>query len=196
MEWVTTNFLQQWDSSHRNEAGQQLTARFTPAVVAYGRSLGLPHEIAEDAAQDTMLAFTEALQVGRYDKNKGRMRDWILGIARNKIKTHLKSLSRQQRLGQISPTGFWEGVSDEKAARHTWNTEIRKMQISWCLEQTRRDFKSRPKTYDAFELWFYSDMSLEEVAKELGTSSEAVRVAKHRVLSHMRELMKQLEESI
>jgi len=196
MEWVTTNFLEQWDSPRRNEAATQLTARFTPIVVRYGRSHGLPHEIAEDAAQDTMMAFMKALQAGKYDRDKGRLRDWILGIANHKIKTHLKHLSRERRVGRTRPTGFWNGIPDERAAKHTWNTVIREMAMAWCLDQTRKDFQSRPKRFAAFELCFRSDMSYEEVGKKLGMSSGAVRVAKHRVLSHMRKLMKQLDEYI
>jgi len=196
MVWITANFLEQWELPHHNAAAKQLTTHFTPIVVAYGQSYGLPHDVAEDAAQDTMVAFLKALEAKKYDHSKGRMRDLILGIAKYKIKTHLASLLRQRRVGKGVATDIWSTIPDEKAARHTWNTEIRKMEMKWCIEQARRDFKSRPKTFKAFELCFRPDMDTAKVAEELRMSIEAVRVCKHRVLKHIRELIKQLNEYI
>lgn len=193
MEWCTTRFLQQWDSSCRNEAATQLTKHFMPMLVRYGQARGLPYESAEDAAQDTIATLVEILP--RYDGERGRLRDWIRGIANNKINTHLGRLYRERGRGCRLRTGFWESIPDEKATRHSWNTEIQKMKIALCLGRTRRDFKSRPKTLKAFELCFRPDMDTAAVANELGMSVDAVRVAKHRVLHHVRKLMEQFDES-
>ena len=195
MEWSTTQILDVWYSSHREDACLRIVKRFSPAIVKFGCDLGLRREDAEDVAQETMLELNMALKTRRYQRPKGRLRDYIYGIARNTITEHLKRLyAKDNRAGSRKDTEFWESVPDKKATRHTWNTDVQKMIMEWCLEKARREFG--PDRFRIFELHGVKRMTAEEVGAELGMSAGAVRVTKHRIAARIRELLALLDKQI
>jgi hypothetical protein len=75
---------------------QQFVERYRPPILRFARRRGLTGDDAEDAAQQSLVAFAQAYQEGRYDREKGRLRSWLFGIARNQIrKTRRESHSRE-----------------------------------------------------------------------------------------------------
>jgi DNA-directed RNA polymerase specialized sigma24 family protein len=72
-----------------------LDARYRPVIAALTRRIGLSDVDAEEAAQQTLTEFVRAFGEGRYDRGKGRLSSWILGIAHH---TALRML-RQRKSG-------------------------------------------------------------------------------------------------
>ena len=168
--------------------------RYRPVVVGFARRRGLGLEDAEDAAQRTLLAFCQAYQAGQYDRQKGRLRKWLLGIAHNQICEVLRRRSRREMqfgnasdaddyLGQIADADHWEPL---------WEEEWRQAVLAQCLAEIREQVN--PKTVQAFEMFVWKEQPAREVAQELGMSEHAVYLAKHRILRRMRELLPQIEE--
>jgi DNA-directed RNA polymerase specialized sigma24 family protein len=82
VEWTTTTqVLSDLRASNESPAWQEFDRHFRKVVVSFARHSGLAADEAEDAAQETMLAFVKAFRDGKYDSEKGRLRDWLFGVA-------------------------------------------------------------------------------------------------------------------
>lgn len=195
MEWSTTKFLEDWYSSPQDDAFSKVMKFFFPVVVNLGCSLGLRREDAEDAAQETLVKAHASLVEERYHRAKGRFHNYLFRIAHNTIMDHVKAYySKGQNAQSRKDTEFWESFPDEKATKHTWNTEVQKMRMERCLRAVRQEFGS--DKYSAFELHGVQKIKAEEVAAELGMTAENVRATKCRVAKRIRELLTLLDKQI
>jgi len=165
----------------------EFCSRYRPVVINFARQLGLSEEDAQDVAQETLLAFMEGYSRGHYERAKGRLRKWLLGIARNKI-LYLK----RKKVGQVQPhdktgpTGFFERLPDTEGISRIWESQWQQAVLQACLREVRQQFE--PKTMKAFEMLTLRELPSVKVAAELGMSTNAVLKASRRVLSRMREL--------
>ena len=159
----------------------------------FAKQLGLSTTDAEDAAQEVMLTFAKAYKNGKYSKKKGRLSNWLFGIAKRVIlnmRGHkpLESLIADKTTG----TSFWDLINDDLSLTQTWENQWQRMVLAQCLEQVRQQFE--PKVYRAFELYALSNVPVAEVAQQLNISSNAVYIAKSRVLTKLRQLEQKFEE--
>jgi RNA polymerase sigma-70 factor, ECF subfamily len=193
MDWVTTTqVLDDLASSGENAAWKRFNEHFHGVVVRFARHGGLSAADAEDAAQETMLAFVKAFRAGKYDRQKGRLRDWLFGVAKHAMLGVRREQPREQLVADAtSGTSFWDMVKDESEIERAWQDEWRKMALAACLEQAKREIE--PTVFAAFELYAMGEESVEKVAEQLKMSRNAVYIAKSRVLTRLRELEKQFE---
>jgi RNA polymerase sigma-70 factor (ECF subfamily) len=168
--------------------------RYQPLLVAFGRKLGLTETDAHDAAQETLMAFVSAYREGGYDREKGRLRTWLMGIASHKIRDLQRKRGREKVVADNpGSTAFLNKIPDDEAVSQIWDAEWHESIIKRCLEEVRRQVK--PRTMEAFELFALQGLSAEQVAQKLGMTENAVWIAKNRVLTRMRETQKYLEEN-
>ncbi|MEP0845875.1 MAG: sigma-70 family RNA polymerase sigma factor [Phycisphaerae bacterium] len=193
-EWITTSTILNGLRDFQNPAAwDRLCERFRIPIVAFARRLGLPHTDAEDVAQTTLLTFAQRLREHAYDRERGRLRAWLFGIA-----YHCARDLRRRRaadVAQAAPgqsTTFWADVADEDSATKTWDEEWERAMLERCLRSVRRELSEQ--SLRAFELVTQQGRSADDAARELGMSREAVYVAKHRVLKRLRELAQQYED--
>jgi RNA polymerase sigma-70 factor (ECF subfamily) len=193
MQWVTTtHVLEQLKTSDEAQAWDKLCDCFRPVVIKFAMQLGLSVIDAEDAAQETMVAFLKAFRSGKYDRDKGRLSHWLFGIAKRVI-LNLRGRKPLEHLVADKTTGtsFWDLIEDDHSIRRSWETEWRHMILTRCLEQVRREFD--PKVLEAFELHALKGMPVEEVTQRLDVSRNAVYIAKSRILSRLRQLTSEFE---
>jgi RNA polymerase sigma-70 factor (ECF subfamily) len=170
---------------------QAYVDRYRPTIVRYARRVGLSAADAEDVAQQTLLAFCNDYVSGKYDRQRGRLRDWLFGIARNQIRLWRR---RQQRAPSVDAGAeVAEQVQDEDQLQRLWDAEWHESVLRACLDQVRGEVE--PRTFEAFELFATRGWPAERVAQEMGLTSNAVFIAKHRVLKRLRELASLLDES-
>ncbi len=172
---------------------QDYVERYRPVLLEYARRLGLHADDAEDTAQQTLLAFLEGYRAGRYDPQKGRLRQWLFGIATHAIRQCHK---RRPRAAQVADpdtgTGFFERIADDDALQDVWEDEWRTALFAHCLAEVRAEVT--PQTYAAFDRFACQDQPAAAVAAELGISENAVYGAKRRVLDRVRELVRERSE--
>ena len=66
-----------------NEAiWREFDGRYRPIIFAFTRKLGLDESDAADVAQEAMLRFVQEYRAGKYDRQRGRLRSWIIGIVK------------------------------------------------------------------------------------------------------------------
>ena len=183
MAWLTTaTVLANLRDFDNREAWSSFADRFRQPVVSFARSMGLSQADAEDAAQETLLAFAEAYRRGQYDPAKGRLSKFLFGIA-------YRQALRARRVGaQVAPVGttVWSQVPDEHDASGIWDTEWERGLLDECLRQVRTEFE--PSTFRAFELTVRDGKDASEAAAELGVAVKSIYNAKHRILKRIREL--------
>jgi len=193
MEWVTTTqVLEELQSSNDAPAWQRFCGHFHTVVVNFAKHMGLSIPDAEDAAQETMLAFVKAFRDGKYNRDKGHLSDWLFGIAKHVI-LNLRKRQPLEKLVADKTTGtsFWDMIQDDHNIKLSWETEWRHMVLEKCFEQVRKEFD--PKVFKAFELYALTQTAADKVAQQLEMSRNAVYIAKCRVLSRLRELDGQFE---
>ena len=67
----------------------EFCTRYRPVIVAFARRLGMSEDDAQDAAQEALITFAAAYREGKYSRDKGRLRSWLLTLAKDKPFTFL-----------------------------------------------------------------------------------------------------------
>lgn len=193
---ITSTYLLNGLKDPANQAvWQQYVDRYRPLLLKYARRMGLRDDEAEDVAQQTLTAFSNAYREGKYDREKGRLRVWLFGIARHQVLTW----HRRRRDREVQPpdatdgTRFFERVPDDGALERAWEHEWQQAMLRHCLDLIRQEVE--PSTFEAFELFAGQGLPAERVAAQLGLTANAVFGAKRRILRRVRELLPNLEDT-
>ena len=194
MDTITSLTLLEGLRDPRNDvAWQRFAARYRPMVVSFAAGLGLSENDAQDAAQDTLLAFAQAYRQGAYDRRKGRLRSWLFGIAYRKVKDIQRAMGKEQVMADRSDaTGCLASVPAPDEAQQLWDDQWQRAVLDACLAEVARHVD--PNTFAAFRLYVLEQWPAKKVAEDLGLSRNAVYIAKNRVISRMRELREQMDE--
>ena len=80
---TTTQLLEGLADPANQAVWQVFDARYRPVLLAFARRLDLSAEDAADVAQEALTRFMTALREGRFDRDRGRLRSWMVGIARH-----------------------------------------------------------------------------------------------------------------
>lgn len=177
--------------------------RYGPAIYRFARRRGLGEADAEEVLSATLTAFFEAYRSGRYDRSRGRFRTWLFGIAMNKVHETRRAYGRQSiALPHSEEAG--SGLDDPPSRRagkdmgHPAEVDDPEFEVdvertlAWqCLDTVRT--RVAPMTYQAFDLYVLKGRTPKDVAKTLGIDTNAVYVAKSRVLSYARREFEQLK---
>ncbi len=191
---TSTALLQGLREPDNQTVWSQFDARYRPMILKYAHRLGLSEADAQDAAQQTLIAFCEAYQAGKYEREKGRLRIWLFGIARNQILNARRKRHRREKqiVDDTDQTQFFGRVPDEDQFEKLWEEEWREALLRQCLEEVRREMDA--KSIEAFELFAWKGWPAARVAEQLDMTANAVFIVKHRVMKRIRELLPTMEE--
>jgi RNA polymerase sigma-70 factor (ECF subfamily) len=194
MEWkTTTQILENLKYSSDNAGWSCFRDYFYPVIVRFAKRMGLNPDDAEDAAQETMIAFIKAYRTDKYQRQQGKLSHWVMGVARNVIRNHCRKQPKISPSAKSnSMVSMPQDIEDEQAVRHTWQTEWRNVLLQRCLIQARNEFDA--KTFLAFELYALRGKPAAQVCEELNMSPNAVYIAKNRVLTKIRLLYTDFDE--
>ncbi len=160
-------------------------------LLSYARRVGLPDADASDVVADTLATFVHKYLAGDYNRDKGRLKNWLGGIARNKV---LKCFGRRPHASLDACEADGTRGTPEPAApddaEEAFEYEWRLERLNQAMEILRRE--SDPDTYQAFDLYALKGWRVEKVAKFLGMSKNAVYISKTRCLKRLRAIVKTL----
>jgi RNA polymerase sigma-70 factor (ECF subfamily) len=173
---------------------QQFVERYRPLLERYAARNGFGSSDAQDVAQLTLVAFCKAYQEGKYDREQGRLRHWLFGIARNQLRNARKRSKKKEVhvADETSQTNFFARQPNESEMEQLWEDEWRQAVLRQCLEEIRKELD--PKSVRAFELFAWKGMSAKDVAEQLDMTPNAIFIAKHRIMKRIRELVPKMEE--
>lgn len=173
----------------------EVDARYRPVLIGFTRSLGLSEADAEDAAQWTLAELSRALRAGQYERGKGRLRSWVMGIARNRVLMIQRSQRRRAAgaggMSAEEAAGVWPPTPpDEAAMSVVWERELERAVFTRAWELARERFDD--VTLRLFELVSMRGVPANSAAAECGVGVERVYVAKSRVTKALREMSAEL----
>ena len=178
----------------QNEAWQEFAEIYEPLVYRLARQSGFQHADAQDLTQEVFEAVGKAIDRFDPSSEKGSFRGWLFRIARNLI---INFLTRQkgprgtgdtaiQRLLNLQP------ASDEEAAT-LFAIEYQREVFRWAAQRVRQSFQE--ETWRAFWMTGVEGESIDDVAKILGKTPGAIRIARCRVLARLKEEVTRFGES-
>jgi len=175
-------------------AWREFCARYEPMLLAFARRSGFREQDARDVVQNTLMSFLEGFRAGKYDPERGRLRSWLQGIAFNKIREGQRDLAKRevQVADSTGATAFMDGIPDEHRLTDIFEEEWERGIMAECLREVRQQVQDT--TFQAFRLVVMEDWPAAKVAEHLGISRDAVYTNKRRVLSRLRQLVKEITE--
>ena len=133
-------------------------------------------ETAEDIAQDCFLQLLQS--PGRYDRVRGPIRPWLLGVARNLI------------LKRWRAEGRWMELDDEAFAVPAPFADC------GLAESVARAVQSLPPLQrEVVILIEYQDLTLEEAAQAVAADVGAVKGRLHRARNNLRRMLEPLRSA-
>ena len=174
-----------------HEAWREIDERYRPILINVARRAGLSDTDAADVAQDALADLFKSFQDKRYDRSRGRLRQWLLGIARLKI--------ADARRGKARAAGPLDTSIPEHADNDAWTTawesEQRTAILAQALDELRKSDKLQPHTLQAFELVALRHVPVTDAAAQLGLTAQEVYLAKSRCMERVRSLIQKLQSA-
>jgi len=170
----------------------EFDARYRPIIHALACRLGLHAEDAADVAQTTLSQFVRDYRSGRYERERGRLKSWILGIARHRITDALRQRARQGH--QRGESAIAELPGDEKITQ-IWERERSATILDRAMSILRASTKSDDRTIRAFELVALMGVPADAVASDCQISVAEVYRIKHRITRRLRDLTAELSRA-
>jgi len=168
-------------------AWDEFFQRYWRLIYAWARRHGCSEHTAEEIVQEVVLSVFEKRDVYRYDPGRGRFRDWLGTLVRNKVADHRRRPSGRIRgRGGDSDAGFAEPAAEtappDAASQAAWEEAL----LVVLLDVVRREMN--PRTYQAFELFTLYGVPAAKVAQTTGLTPNAVYQARKNVYRRLREL--------
>lgn len=188
---TTTGLLEGLFDPAADDVWREFDGRYRPIIAGFARRVGMSEQDAADAAQETLTRFVRSYQAGKYDRGRGRLRSWLIGIAR-----HVVADACASRAGRRQ----WRGSSaivdlpDDDELSAVWESERRAAIIARALDELRQCSRTSEQSLRAFEMVAFEQRSPTDVAAALNMTRHDVYVAKHRISQRLRESAARLEQ--
>lgn len=186
---TTTRLLEALHDPTDEAVWREFDARYRPIIYAVAQRLGLNPDDAAEVAQATLADFVRDYRKGGYDRERGRLRSWIIGIARHRVTDALRQRAKRREVRGES--GFDEAPDDHRLVE-LWEAEREKTILDLALKELRENTKTDEKTIRSFEMVAIEGMPAEAVAAESGLTVAEVYRVKNRITKRLREIVEQL----
>jgi RNA polymerase sigma-70 factor (ECF subfamily) len=178
-----------------NSAWTQFVDIYAPLVYGFARKQGLQDADAADLTQEVMRAVSRGVQKLDYDPERGSFRGWLFTVARNKLRNFLAVQERHEQ-GSGDPDAqhrLQELPAPADDSADWWDQEYERQLFFWAAEQVRGCFQD--STWQAFWQTAVEGKSGKDVAQCLGLSVAAVYLAKGRVMTRLKEQLRQIHDN-
>lgn len=189
---TTTALLDGLHQQGNQSAWNEFDRRYRPILVAFLRRMGLSESDAADAAQETLTCFVQDYRQGRYDRTQGRLRSWLIGIARCRAADVRRAAARRREFRGDSAI---DALPDETDADAIWEAEQRQFIFQQAIADLGETTRFTARTIAAFERVVLRREPIDAVSSELGLTAQEIYNAKNRVVEKLRELVRQYEVS-
>jgi len=173
------------------EIWRDFDERYRPVISAFARRLGLSPADAEEVAQETLVGFSEQYRAGKYDRDRGRLRSWIFGIAQRRA---ADSRRQRERRRDVRGESALDEVASAPELERLFEEEWQRAILAAAMRELRGETKTDPQSIRALEMFASDRRSAAEVAAELQMTTNAVYAAKHRAIVALRRILTRLQE--
>lgn len=189
----------------------ELCAQYWFPLYAFARRCGRAPAAAEDLTQGFFVLLLSHELLAKADRERGRLRSFLLGSFKNFISTETRREHREKRGGaqpafSLDQARAEEWFGAEPAAdaapearfdRDWANATVAQALAALEAECGRRGRAAQFARLREFLAWDQAEPRLAEAARDLGLSIGAVRVTVHRLrLGFRRQLETQIEQTV
>lgn len=174
-------------------AWKEFVDLYGPLVYGYARKQGLQDADAADLGQEVFGAVAGAIGRLEYDPRRGLFRNWLFTVVRRKLLNRQASQGNKARgSGDTATQQLLEQAPAPDEADAEWEAEWQQRLFAWACTQVRPAVSDA--TWQAFWQTAVAGRPNKQVAAELGMSATAVYLARHRVFSRLRELIRSVQD--
>jgi len=174
------------------ESWERIVYLYSPLVYAWCRRFGLQDADTLDVSQDVMRSVYLSLGIFRKAHPNDSFRKWLKTITRNRVLDFLRRKGRAPAAtgGDEHPEATISDIDDSpEDCESEQKTVLRR-----ALEMVRAEFT--PQTWDAFWRVTVDETPAGDVATTLGISTNAVYLAKSRVLRRLSDQFAELIDGL
>lgn len=167
------------------EAWRHFVALYTPLLWHWARRLGVPEQDIPDFLQDVLLLLVRKMSAFTYNP-AGRFRGWLWTVLVNKFRERRRAVCPPAQ----AESSLLAALAESDPIPAFDEAEYRRHLACRALELMRTEFQ--PTTWQACWETVVEGRPTEAVARELGLTAGAVRVARFRVLARLRAALEGL----
>jgi RNA polymerase sigma-70 factor (ECF subfamily) len=174
------------------DSWQRLVDLYTPLLQTWLRRHGLAAADMDDLVQDVLVVVVRKLPQFEHNRHHGAFRCWLRAIVANRLREFRRARqSRPLATGDSDFLARLEQLEDPASnLSRLWDAEHDRHVVQRALELMEPHFE--PATWRAFRRTVHDGAPAAQVAAELGTSVNAVLLAKSRVLRRLRQEVQSL----
>ncbi len=170
--------------------------------LVYGRArrAGLPHEDAEDVAQDVFKRVAETIKDFDLNPDKGSFRGWLMQLTHwriaDKFESRGKAPSQPSAKSNAAPdrTATVERLPASADEEDEWDREWQLHILAAAVERLARQVK--PRHFQVFELYIRQQWPVLRVAAELGINPASVYLIAHRLTKQLKGEAEKLQKQL
>jgi len=173
------------------EAWERLTYLYFPLIYDWCRRKGLAPEDSRDVSQNVFMSIAKCTMRFQHEEGANSFRGWLWGVTNNHVKYYLRQQAGQpqatggssalRRLADIGKVA--EAIDD--AAEQVDGRNSERGVLKRAVKLMQKDFEE--PTWQAFWSTAVEGRPAADVAADLKISTNAVYLAKSRVLRRLRE---------
>jgi RNA polymerase sigma-70 factor (ECF subfamily) len=174
-------------------AWQEFIDLYVPLVYGYARKQGLQDADAADLTQEVLGAVMTSIHRLDYDPDRGTFRNWLFTIVRRKLAGWWTAQRREAAWsGDSAMHRMLEQCDGPGPAEQRWEAEWEQQVFAWACEQVRPMVTDA--SWQAFWRTAVEGAPGSQVASELGISVGAVYVARSRIFTRLKELVRSAQD--
>jgi RNA polymerase sigma-70 factor (ECF subfamily) len=176
--------LQDRDDTH---AWKRLLTVYEPWLRGWLSRTGLQQADRDDVLQEVLTVVSQKAGDFVHNGQPGAFRAWLRAILVNQVKHHLRAKRAREEAAGPAPLADWlEQMADPSSAlSQEWEREHDRQLVRRVLTSIQHEFNGT--TWQVFQMLVFEEVPPAEVAQRLEITTNAVYVAKARVMSRLRE---------
>lgn len=189
---TTTDLLDGLHAPSDQSAWIEFDRRFRPILLAFLRHMGVTDSDAEDVTQETLACFVRDYRDKKYDRQQGRLRSWLIGIARCRLVDQRRAAAR--RNVRRGASAFQE-LPDDTDAEAIWEEAQRRVIFEQAWSELQQTARFQDRTLEAFDRVVLRHEPIADVAAQLDLTPQEIYNTKSRVVARLREIAQRYEAS-
>lgn len=189
---TTTAQLLALASDKSDEAWHALADRTRPTLQRVAIRIGLSAEDADEVAQDALLQCWKALCDDSYNRERGRLRKYLVSITRNRAIDRLRKASRYPGARGDSMIQTVPSTTDE--LEELFEEEHRQKILDEAMDTLANGSGFSESTLRAFERVHFDGATPADVARELSVKVTVVHNSTSRCRRRLHELLEEFTE--
>jgi len=180
MHTTPVSLLERLRQPGSDEAWSRFVRLYTPLLYSWAHRAGLQDSDAADLVQEVLTLLVEKLPEFRYDCHKS-FRGWLRTVTLNKWRERC----RRATLPLARDDGALAGLAVPDPLEDFWEADYRRHLVGQAWQLVQAEFQ--PTTWKACWEHAVAGRSAADVGAELGLTPGAVRAAKFRVVTRLRQ---------